>query len=70
MPDVTQVLAGLVSLLKALVVGKVTDGGPSIGNTETLNPAAPEPAVAVPVEPASGGTKADAAFHDGSGFQG
>ena len=42
-------LAGLVSLLKAIVVGKATDGGPSIGNTETLNPAAPEKAVAVPV---------------------
>ena len=41
-------LAGLVSLLKALIVGKATDGGPSLGNAETLNPAAPEKAVAVP----------------------
>lgn len=63
-------LAGLVSLLKALVVGKATDGGPSLGNAETLNPAAPEPAVAVPVEPASADTKADAAYHDGTGYLG
>jgi hypothetical protein len=68
-------LAGLVSLLKALIVGKVTDGGPSIGNTETLNPAAPKEAVAVPVEDAkpptySGDSKTDATFHDGSGFVG
>ena len=45
-------LAGLVSLLKALLVGKVTDGGPSLGNAETLNPAAPDKSVAVPVEDA------------------
>lgn len=43
-------LAGLVSLLKALIVGKATDGGPSIGNAEALNPAAPKEAIAVPVE--------------------
>src|SRR5690242_15041637 len=66
-------LAGLVSLLKALLVGKATDGGPSLGNAETLNPAAPKDAVAVPVDQAatySGDSKVDGTFHDGSGYVG
>jgi len=54
-------LAGLVSLLKALIVGKATDGGPSLGNAETLNPAAPKDAVAVPVD------NAPAQQYDGHG---
>lgn len=58
-------LAGLVSLLKALVVGKATDGGPSLGNAETLNPAAPEPAIAVPADTQyASDTKLDAALHN------
>ena len=42
-------MAAVVSVLTS-VASSATGAGPSLGNAETLNPAAPEPAVAVPVE--------------------
>jgi hypothetical protein len=42
-------MAAVVSVLTSVASG-VTGAGPSVGNAETLNPAAPEKAVAVPVE--------------------
>jgi hypothetical protein len=40
-------MAAVVSVLTSVASG-VTGAGPSVGNAETLNPAAPEKAVAVP----------------------
>ena len=63
-------MAAVVSILTS-VASSATGEGPSLGNAETLNPAAPEPAVAVPVdaapEPYAGDSKLDAALHDGTG---
>ena len=41
-------MAAVVSVLTSVASGTLGSSGPSLGNAETLNPAAPEPAVAVP----------------------
>jgi hypothetical protein len=41
-------MAAVVSVLTSVASGAVGQPGPSLANAETLNPAAPEPAVAVP----------------------
>lgn len=43
-------MAAVVSVLTSVASGSFGQSGPSLGNAETLNPAAPDPAVAVPVE--------------------
>lgn len=40
-------MAAVVSILTS-IASSATGNGPSLGNAETLNPAAPEPAVAIP----------------------
>ena len=41
-------MAAVVSVLTSVASGSFGSSGPSLGNAETLNPAAPEPAVAIP----------------------
>lgn len=41
-------MAAVVSVLTSVASGSLGSPGPSLGNAETLNPVAPEPAVAVP----------------------
>lgn len=59
-------MAAVVSVLTSVASSATGSGdGPSLGNAETLNPAAPEPAIAVPADTQyASDTKLDAALHN------